>query len=153
VRKVLASRDRAEVTRRLERLMSHLKRTQPMNRSGRVQVKAARDKMMRNEVGRRVHRVRKVPASLVMGCQETRRALRVVSRRMGSPRTGNHKKVSRRKDNLRAKVNRKDQLRVSLVKANLLAVCNKATETSRNKVSRCRISQAAIEMVSVASRL
>ena len=61
--------------------------------------------------------------------------------------------MSRRTDNLRVKVHRKDKPRVSLVKANLLAVRSKATETSHNLVSRRRISLTAIEMVSVASRL
>jgi hypothetical protein len=56
-------------------------------------------------------------------------------------------------ENLKAKVPRKGSLRMSLVKANLLVVHSKATAINRNLVSRRRISLAALEMVSVASRL
>ena len=109
--------------------------------------------MIRNEAARRDHRGRKVPASLVRASQEVGKILRIMNHRTGSLRTDNHRKVSRRMENLKAKVPRKGSLRMSLVKANLLAVHSKATAINRNLASLRRISPAAIETVSVASRL
>jgi hypothetical protein len=153
-RKVRANRARAARTRKPERLRNHLKRAQPMNRSRRVQVEVARDKMMRNkmmrnEVDRRDQKGRKVPASPVRASLVMEKALRIMNRRMGSLRTDNHKKVSRRMENLKVEVPHRASRRMVRLKESL----SKKMERCLSLVSRRRISPAATELASVVSRL
>jgi hypothetical protein len=64
----------------------------------------------------------------------------------------NHKKVSRRMENLKVEVPREGSLRMRPLKVNLRMALSKKMEIGLSLVSRRRISPAATEMVSVVSR-